>query len=172
MPRYELLPADYHMAVIELEGRYYPVRTERETDTGMLRLGTFPHFSWEVEAAYGTPYALGREPTHGVISFRDEQNAIDYCHRSWDNLRQRVRWKKLAAQTEVYPERNAWYREQIALLCREEPRLNVESDARASVFFRGGSLCMVWAATVDEAWEQLYTQVEATEAEQHPAASA
>ncbi len=161
MPKHETLPADYHMAIIELEGRYYPVITERDKESGQLRLDGSPHLHWEGEYAYGIPYALGPQPTRGAISFATYQRAIDFCHRYREEFHVLWHWQQQAAQTELYPERGAWYREAFKQLCGTTPNFDVVADkAYASIFLRSGTYCRVLATTMDEAREKLYTQVE------------
>jgi len=74
-----------------------------------------------------------------------------------------VRWRALAANTEVYPERNAWYLEEIVHLAGAIPMVGIGvADAYADVIvrYRGGSYVLEAAgASLDEAIEALYQRV-------------
>jgi hypothetical protein len=72
-------------------------------------------------------------------------------------------WQGLAARIELYPERNAWYLEEIMHLTGDDaPRLHRESAVQAVVLARGKDGLEVIAATgntPDEAIETLYLRV-------------
>lgn len=110
MPKHEPVSEGY--AVIELEGREYPVRTKREKGSGLLQVESFLHLRWEVEVLTGIPYAGEPQPPRGVISFRTHRLAIMICHRDVE----RCQWQLLSAQVELSPERNAWYCDELVAL--------------------------------------------------------
>jgi hypothetical protein len=74
-----------------------------------------------------------------------------------------VGWRALAAHTEIYPERNAWYLEEIVHLAGAIPMIGIGvADAYAVVIVRysGGSYVLDAAgASLDEAIETLYQRV-------------
>ncbi len=72
-------------------------------------------------------------------------------------------WQTLAASTEVYPERNAWYLEEIARLAGDSiPRLSCGIDVSAVVMtdrFGSNGFIAVAGTTIDETVEALYQRV-------------
>jgi len=74
-----------------------------------------------------------------------------------------ARWRALAAHTEVYPERNAWYLEEILHLAGAIPMIGTGvADAYAVIIVRSrGSSYVLDAAgaSPDEAIEALYQRV-------------
>jgi hypothetical protein len=75
-----------------------------------------------------------------------------------------IAWQTLAASTEVYPERNAWYLEEIARLTGDStPLLSCGIDVSAVVItddrFGSNSFIAVAGTTIDETVEALYQRV-------------
>jgi hypothetical protein len=74
-----------------------------------------------------------------------------------------VRWRALAAHTEVYPERNAWYLEEIVHLAGAIPMIGIGvADAYAIVIARDSGRSYLLEAigtSLDEAIEALYQRV-------------
>ena len=91
------------------------------------------------------------------------KEAIEACYAWHEAAALPVQWQTLAASTEVYPERNAWYLEEIARLTGDStPRLSCGIDVSAVVMTdRSGSNGVITAVgtTIDEAVEALYQRV-------------
>ena len=156
----ETLPEDYRIVIAEIEGRYYPLFVEKREEDGTVRLGYSPNLDWRAEAQHGVPPALGPRHMEGKISFRTYRAAFDFCHRMNEGYGLPCDWNELTAQTELYPERNAWYRDEIVALVNVRPLVETSSSsAYGSVFPRGGAHCFVTAPTIDEAWVRLYASV-------------
>jgi hypothetical protein len=72
-------------------------------------------------------------------------------------------WRGLAARTELYPERNAWYLDEITQLAGgDTPRLNCGISVHAMVLARqttGNEIIAATGNTPDEAIETLYQRV-------------
>jgi hypothetical protein len=117
---------------------------------------------WSVESLFGIPFALGSQPTTGYVSFRTYAQAFNFCHRRQEGFSLWSAWEKLAAQSELYPERNVWYREEIQRHTGEPIVCDCTGwTVYCSVFLPDGTYCFVRAATLDEAIERLYQEVEA-----------
>ena len=91
------------------------------------------------------------------------EEAIE-AYRAWQEAAMLpVQWHILAASTEIYPERNAWYLEEIARLTGDStPRVSCGINASATVLTdRSGSNSVITAigTTIDEAVEALYQRV-------------
>ena len=154
------LPVSYNVAVIELEGRFYPVRIKRDKDTRTIKLDSAPHLLWDIEVLFGIPPAQGPFHRQGVVSFSKHHHALAFCHRNQEEFGVLWHWQEVAARTEAYPERNAWYREEIRELAKAFPHVHVSgTEAYAHVSFRDGTWCSVFAPNVDEMWKQLYERV-------------
>lgn len=163
----ELLPDNYHLVVAEINGRFYPLRTEtrkNEKRFGQdIQLGPSPQMHWEDILDWFDPYALGEQPTHGVISFRTRREALDFCHRYQETFDLRWQWQKLATKSEIYPERNAWYQEEIAQHSTWGPP-NISpsvSTVYASVYLHSENPlssfhCAIWGDDIDDAYVRLY----------------
>jgi hypothetical protein len=98
------------------------------------------------------------EPGH---DYREE--AIEAC-RSWcEAVELTEYWRGLTASIELYPERNAWYLDEITQLAGgDTPRLHFGISVQAMVLARGDDRIEVIAAsgdTPDEAIETLYQRV-------------
>ena len=140
-----------------------------ETDEGRWFAGFAPeteqpHWILLVKHATTTivPAALDqRSDVRQGYGCREE--AIE-AYRAWHEAAVLpIVWQTLAASTEVYPERNAWYLEEIARLTGDStPRLSCGIDVSAVVMTdRFGSNSFIAAAgtTIDEAVEALYQRV-------------
>ncbi len=159
----ETLPEAYGVVIAEIERRYYPLRIEKRNEDGSVWLGCGSHAYWETEAEHGIPYALGPRHTQGVVSFQRYRDALEFCHRKQEGYRLWYQWDALAAHTELYPERNAWYRDEIVTMTSGTfpwDRLpQVETSGTSIVYgsvFLKGTHCFVSAPTIDDAWERLY----------------
>lgn len=145
------------MALIETaEGRWFPALTPL-TDT--------PYWVTGIDAeARCIPPALAvqvaDDPKQGYLS---RAQAVAACC-AWDEeIRLSVVWETHAAHIEAYPERNAWYLEEIAYLTGGSPVLattTVEAIAVVVIELHPGVQVISAAGiTLDEAIEQLYRQV-------------
>jgi len=115
------------------------------------------------------PPALGQvdEPGQGYGS-REEAIA---AYRAWlEAARLPVHWRELAARTEVYPERNAWYLDEIARLTGGATSLltcGIEVYTVVIAFLDGiEQLIDATGNTPDEAIETLYQRVYAWHCQQ------
>lgn len=171
MKKPETLPDNYGMTIAEINGRFYPLRTEWEKDVERfgqdVQLSFHPQMHWEDILDRSIPYAQGRQPTHGVISFRTRREALDFCHRYHEQFSVLRECRELVAQSELYPERNAWYQVEMARYITWGPRINPSGTTiHASVFlhrmYRGSNesdYCSVMATDIDDAYEKLYEAV-------------
>jgi hypothetical protein len=109
------------------------------------------------------PVALEHEPLDPRQGFPCREEAIDaYC--AWhEEAILPLEWEKLAAQTELYPERNAWYLDEIFHLSGDLPRVAcIGKFAIAQVIVEhDGALKAISTGepSPDEAIEQLYQKV-------------
>lgn len=160
------LPAG--MAIIETaNGRWFPALTPL-TDT--------PHWVTILNAGAGLiPPAL--EPCHDPEKgYGSREEALEVCHTWGEAVALPVQWEKLAAHTEMYPERNAWYLDEIFHLSGDLPRLaRIGEFTIAQVIVEhDGDLKAISTVepSPDEAIEQLYQKVYAREREtRHACAS-
>ena len=104
------------------------------------------------------------DPSYGYDS---REEAIEACHAWREAVELPQEWRGLAARTEVYPERNAWYLDEIALLTGggDTPRLHCGISVHAVVLVRqttrdnGTQIITATGGTPDEAIEALYQRV-------------
>jgi hypothetical protein len=162
MPRqpHNPLPAAWRLVIAEMNGRFYPLNTGKPQEDGTITLDTCSHLLWSMENQRGIPYALGPQPTQGVISFRTYAQAYAFCERYQEHFTLWSDWQRLAAGCELYPERNVWYREQIKTLGGY--LLHCEAlcgFVYCCVFLPNEIYWYVTAPTIDEAIAQLYQQV-------------
>jgi hypothetical protein len=123
-----------------------------------------PHILHQVPAIIPPALAPFHDPAQGYYN-RDE--AVEACcawHEAAVELP--LEWQGLAARTELYPERNAWYLDEIAHLAGDEsPRLHCGIASHAVVLVRqttgnnGTQIIAVSGNTPDEAIESLYLRV-------------
>jgi hypothetical protein len=142
------------MALIETaEGRWFPALTPL-TDT--------PHWVTFLDAgARCIPPALASKPCHDPKKgYNSRKQALEAC-RAWDEeVSLPVQWEVLAAHIEAYPERNAWYLEEIAQMTGGSPVLvtaTIEAVAVIVVELHPGvQVISASGITLDEAIEGLY----------------
>jgi hypothetical protein len=95
--------------------------------------------------------------------YAHREEAIAACHAWCEAVGLTEEWRALAAHTELYPERNAWYFDEIAHLAGDDtPRLYCGSSVLAMVRARGIDNIELIAATghtPDEPIESLYQRV-------------
>jgi hypothetical protein len=147
------------MALIETaEGRWFPALTPL-TDT--------PHWVTCIDTeARCIPPALTLSPGHdSKQGYPSRAQAVAACC-AWDEeISLSVQWETLAAHIEAYPERNAWYLEEIAQMTGGSPVLltaTLEALAVAIVEqYPGVQVISARGLTRDEAIEHLYQQVSA-----------
>jgi hypothetical protein len=89
--------------------------------------------------------------------------ALSACQTWYETVELLGKWRRLAARAELYPERNAWYLEEIAHLAGDDTiHLHYGHSVQAVVQVRGNDGIQVIAATAnspDEAIEALYLRV-------------
>jgi hypothetical protein len=142
------------MALLETaDGRWFPP---------FASLSEIPHLIDGMEDPPLIPPSRDsfHDPGQG-LDCREE--AIEAC-RSWREQEELDDgWRGLAALTELYPERNAWYLDEIAQLAGgDTPRLRCGISVYAMVLARHAARNEVIAAignTLDEAIETLYQRV-------------
>ena len=146
----ESLPAG--MALVETnDGRWYPAFTPLSETPGLVVLID----------PFLIPPAL--EPTSDPRQgYACREEAIQaYC--AWhEAVKLTIAWEKLAAHTEVYPERTSWYVDEIFCLTGDMPRLTCGMDVYVAVVVKRDGVCDVISttvATLDEAVEALYQRV-------------
>jgi hypothetical protein len=145
------------MALVETaDGRWFPA---------YATLVEIPHQVYLLEDPLLIPPALD--------SFHDQRSgypcreeALAACHAWCEAAELTEKWRGLATRTELYPERNAWYLDEIAHLAGDDaPRLHCGIFVQAAVRTRqtaGNDSIEVIAATgntPDEAIETLYQRV-------------
>nr|HET6902326.1 hypothetical protein [Ktedonobacteraceae bacterium] len=171
MPNHAL-PSHYGVAQLA-SGRFYPLYVSGE-EPGELELS--PSFSCLHWGDQRIPFALGSTPREGVVSFEQHTHAIQYCQRNEEEFALLWQWQQYACQAELYPERNAWYRDEIErlahagdcplLLSRETVDcLCIGTEVHAYIWVHlAGSYQAIRAKapTLDEALVALYEQVRAT----------
>jgi len=126
------------------------------------------------------PQALDSGAAAGddLIAFATYDEALCWCERRCENAWILLDWLTHAVQTEVYPERNVWFRDEIERRLREvgyswpadaDGPFDLSAthvDIRA--WLNAGSLLLpalslhIEASHLDEMWEALYAAVEAT----------
>ena len=140
-----------------------------ETDEGRWFAGCAPETeqpNWILLMKHATttivPAALDQhsDVCHG---YGCREEAIE-AYRAWHEAAVLpIVWQTLAASTEVYPERNAWYLEEIARLTGDSiPLLSCGIDVSAVVMtdrFGSNSFIAVAGTTIDETVESLYQRV-------------
>jgi len=159
----ESLPSGYSIAHLE-DGRFYPLR--------ITKLGEYIDLSTMQWTTQRVPFARGPQPTHGTVSFADRKLAEQYCHREHEEFLLLWNAARHGWRQELYPERNAWYREEILRLVREHDphsslRDRVEVDdhydapyAYVYLNLRGNFQAIrVKGESVDEALQALYHEV-------------
>ncbi len=159
MGKHETLPPEYGVTIAEIEGQYYPIHVDKRDEQGMIEMMRLSSLYWETEASHGIPLAQGSQPTQGTISFRTHRATLDFCHRRRENHGLWYQWEKLATWTELYPERNAWYQEEILRLAGDIPTIEPAGSIVYGSVFRCGVHCFISTSTIDEAWERLYERV-------------
>jgi hypothetical protein len=103
-------------------------------------------------------------------SFHDQRSgyicreeALEACHAWCEEAELTEEWRGLAARTELYPERNAWYLDEMVQLAGDDtPHLHCGISVQAVVLATGNNTVEVIAAignTPDEAMETFYQRV-------------
>jgi hypothetical protein len=142
------------MALVETaDGRWFPARVSSLEHPARVSL---------LEDPPPIPPALDsfREEFSGYLCREEARYA---CHAWYETEELTEVWRRLAARTELYPERTAWYIDEIAHLAGDDPsRLHCGLCAQAMVCAQGKNGLEVIAATgstPDEAIEILYQLV-------------
>lgn len=105
-----------------------------------------------------------RDPAQG---YHSREEAIEACHAWREAVELSEEWRGLAARTELYPERNAWYFDEIARLAGRDgtPSLHSGITSHAAVLVRqtagdnSTQIITTTGDTPDEAIEILYQRV-------------
>jgi hypothetical protein len=131
----------------------------------------FPAFALSSDIPFGV-YILERFPLihparnslhERVPGYTCSEEAIEACYAWNETCELTHNWRWLAALTEVYPERNAWYLDEITQLAGDDtPHLQYGISVQAMVLARGIDSIEVITATgdtPDEAIETLYQRV-------------
>jgi hypothetical protein len=155
MPRRQALPPEWNLEIIELRGRFYPVRIG-QAENGTFR---FYHFYWDIEAEHGIPFASGLQPTCGVVSMGTWKLAFDFCQRHHEEFEILYKLGREAAKLEIYPERNVWYREALQALGARCPGVYGGIEGVDCCTFVGETYYFVRAWTVEDALALLYQKV-------------
>ncbi|HEY6406686.1 MAG TPA: hypothetical protein VIY29_04370 [Ktedonobacteraceae bacterium] len=138
------------------EGRWFPALAPL-TDT--------PHWVTILDAgARAIPPALASPSHHDPKKgYSSRKQALEACH-TWDEeVRLSVHWERIAAHIEAYPERNAWYVDEITHMTGGSPLLVSATIEAVTVVvtesYPGIKVIRASGITVDEAIEQLYQRV-------------
>jgi len=107
------------------------------------------------------PIPLALDSFHeGGTGYDSREDALAACYGWYEAAELTQRWQKLAARTELYPERTAWYLDEIAHFVGDNtPRFNFGHCVQAVVYARGknGLECLAATGeTLDEAIRALY----------------
>ena len=143
------------MALVETaDGRWF---------AACARLSEIPKRVYVLEGPPLIPPALDsfRDPGSG---YDCREEAIEACHAWRKAMELTEDWRGLAARTELYPERNSWYLDEIVQLMGgdEPPRLHCGISVHAVVLARqtaGNEIIAATGNTPDEAIETLYQRV-------------
>ena len=119
------------------------------------------------------------DPAQG---YDNREEAIEACRAWLEATELPDEWRALAARTELYPERNAWYLDEIAQLTGgdDTPHLHCGTSVHAVVLVRqttgdngtGAQIIAATGGTPDEAIETLYQRVYEWSRESQATASA
>jgi hypothetical protein len=130
----------------------------------------FPAFALSSDIPFGV-YILERSPllihpAHNSLQkhlpgYTCREEAIEACSAWNETCELTHNWLWLAALTEVYPERNAWYLDEIVQLTGgdDTPHLRYGISVQAMVLARGIEVITATGDTPDEAIETLYQHV-------------
>jgi hypothetical protein len=105
-----------------------------------------------------------------LASFHDQRSGYDWheaardaCHAWCETAELTQEWRRLTARTELYPERNVWYLDEITQLAGgDTPRLHCGISVHAMGLARrttGNEVITATGNTPDEAIEALYQRV-------------
>jgi len=139
------------MALVETaDGRWFPA---------VASLSEKPHRMYVMEGPPLIPPALDsfHDPGQG---YECREEAIEAC-RAWREEEELDDdWRGLAACTELYPERNAWYLDEMVQLTGDDTlRLRCGIAVHAVVLAAGNEVIAATGDTPDEAIETLYQRV-------------
>ena len=176
--RDEQYPFSRQYSFFELAGRFYPCCIDISIDINELqepRAVSLRYWEWQE-----IPFAIGPRHAPGIVSFAKRSLAKQYIIRQEQEFY--VLWdcSHIAALSEEYPERNAWYREEIARLIAQHAKDYHSYSSRDLIDVQFSRTCeaniwlwLNWHAskeqvrlnplrltgkgvTIDEALEQLY----------------
>ncbi len=153
------LPQGYGVAHLA-DGRYYPLYTSGDLPSPSYLTPLY----WQYQLI---PFASGPHHREGVVSFTSRKLAEDYCWRLDESFS--VLWNiaKDAWARELFPERNAWYRDQLTQLVRKQSPysscavyINGTFEAvTAAIYLDNTERVGVECPTIDDAIEALYHEV-------------
>lgn len=145
------------MALIETaEGRWYPA---------IIPLTDTPHWVTVLDEGvrFVPPALTPASRTDPQKGYSSRKKALEACRRWNEDVTLPVQWDILAAHIEAYPERNAWYLDEIAQMTGGVHALvTCGIDATALVMVELHPAVQVIAGVgvgPDEAIERLYQQV-------------
>lgn len=149
------------MAVIEAQdGRWFPA---------FAPIGETIWVRIVADLTAGTIPPAVEMPVCPAEGYADRKKALEACRAWYEAATAPIQWASLAARTEMYPERNAWYLEEITRLTGGGiPSFSPFHGVYSTVFVEaeGGhegnhAIIAVTGATPDEAIEALYQQISA-----------
>jgi hypothetical protein len=139
------------MALVETaDGRWFPA---------CAALTETPHRVYVLEGPPLIPPALDSfyDPAPG---YDCREEAIEAYRARLEAVELAEYWRGLAACTELYPERNAWYLDEIVQLAGDDiPRLYYGVPVHTMVLAAGNEVIDATGNTPDEAIETLYQRV-------------
>jgi hypothetical protein len=160
--KHPLLPQGYGILQLADE-RFYPIRADVEPDQDKPTFLCTSPLYWDFDRYHEIPPAIGPWQTEGLISFATKKEAVAYCKRCSE--RYGVCWdlpREATARSHVYPERTAWYLDEIEALTGERPWLEVTKwDAawRLKVWKPEPRYFWEFASNIDDALMALYERV-------------
>jgi len=153
------LPKGYGVAHLA-DGRYYPLYASDDPPSPFSLTPLY----WQYQLI---PFARGPQPVEGVASFTSRKLAEDYCWRQDESFS--VLWNiaKDAWARELFPERNAWYRDQLTQLVRQQSPyatcavyINGTLEAvTVAIYLANTERVAVECPTIDDAIATLYHEV-------------
>jgi hypothetical protein len=140
------------MALVETtDGRWFPA------------FALFSEIPFRVYVVDGSPLIpLALDSLHeSVPGYTCREEAIEACYAWSETFELTQDWRWLTARTELYPERNAWYLDEIVQLTGgdDTPHLHRGISVQAMVLARGIEVITATGDTPDEAIETLYQLV-------------
>jgi len=150
------LPPPY--ALVEFNQKFYPFRLWSSIEAGLVYL--YPIDDNCIPPAIRPFVRAKRKYSEGYVRQTD---AIKVCHERAEQDALIKQWERLAAQQETYPERNSWYRDEIAHMMGEVPHtIQLDTFACASTHVKLEGKCHFISGegwTTGEALEALCARI-------------